>query len=69
VFNVPLLLAMIASTQLQVGIGKKHLFLYKRVKKNGVLHLTVNRGCNKCWCVHWVSSDHNKETNSEHGMG
>jgi hypothetical protein len=33
VFNVPLLLAIEANTQLKVGIGRKALFLYKKVEE------------------------------------
>jgi hypothetical protein len=36
-FNISLLLAIEANTQLQVGIGRKALFLYKKAKKSGML--------------------------------
>jgi hypothetical protein len=42
VFNVPLLLAIEANTQLKVGIGRKALFLYKKAKNNGMLHLLMS---------------------------
>jgi hypothetical protein len=43
-FNIPLLLAMKANTQLKVAIERKALFLYKKVKNNGMLHLLMFRG-------------------------
>jgi hypothetical protein len=69
VFNVPLLLAMKANTQLQVGFESKALFLCKKAKKNGMLHLLMFRGCNRCWYVHQVHGDHNREVDSALGMG
>jgi hypothetical protein len=69
VFNIPLLLAIEANTQLKVGIWRKALFLYKKVQKNGMLHLSMFRGCNRCWYVHWVNVDHNRDTNSALGVG
>jgi hypothetical protein len=49
VFNIPLLLAIEVNTQLKVGIGGKALFLYKKAMNNGMLHLPMFRGCNRCW--------------------
>jgi hypothetical protein len=69
VFNVPSLLAIETNTQLKVGIGRKVLFLYKKAKNNGMLHLLMFRGCSRCWYVHQINGDHNRETNSALGMG
>jgi hypothetical protein len=60
---------MKANTQLKVGIGRKALFLYKKAKNNGMLHLLMFRGCNRCWYIHRVDGDHNRETNTALGMG
>jgi hypothetical protein len=38
-FNVPLLLAMKANTQLKVGIGQKMSFFIQMAKNSGVLYL------------------------------
>jgi hypothetical protein len=69
VFNIPLLLTIEANTQLQVGIGRKVLFLYKKAKNNGIFHLPIFRGCNRCWYVHQVNGDHNRETNLALSVG
>jgi hypothetical protein len=68
-FNISLLLAIEATTQLEVGIGRKALFLYKKAKNNGMLHLLMFRGCNRSWYVHRVNGDHNRETNLVLGIG
>jgi hypothetical protein len=52
VFNIPLLLAIEANIQVEVGIEWKVLFLYKEAKNNGMLHLTVNRGYNRHFRTH-----------------
>jgi hypothetical protein len=62
-FNVSLLLS-----QLKVGIGRKALFLYKK-ENNGMLHLPMFRGCNRCCYVHQVNGDNNRKTKSALGMG
>jgi hypothetical protein len=64
-----ILLAMKANTQLKVGIGRKALFLNKKAKNNGMLHLLMFRDCNSCWYVHRVNGVHNRETNSALGVG
>jgi hypothetical protein len=69
VFNIPLLLAVEANTQLKVGIERKVLFLYKKAKNNGMLHLLIIRGCNRCWYVRQVNGDHNREADSALGVG
>jgi hypothetical protein len=68
VFNVPLFLAIEANAQLEVGIGRKALFLYTKEKNNGMLLLLMFRGCNRCWYIYRVNGDHNRETNSALGI-
>jgi hypothetical protein len=43
VFNITLLLAIEANTQLEVGIGRKVLFLYKKAKNSGAIYFTFIR--------------------------
>jgi hypothetical protein len=66
VFNIPLLLAIETNSQLEIGIGGSACSYIQKGKEQ--LHLTVDRGCNRCWCIHCVSSVHSKETYSECGM-
>jgi hypothetical protein len=42
-------IAMKANTQLKVRIERNVLFLYKKAKNNGMLHLLMFRGCNRYW--------------------
>jgi hypothetical protein len=38
-------------------------------KNYGMLYLTICQGYHRCWYIHWVNGDNNREMNSECSMG